>query len=63
MTKSYTKEYFKEAGKRGVKKRWADRYEIIKKLSSYYDKTLQNQFIDWPTKILKELLKHAENKK
>ena len=63
MTKSYTKEYFKEKGKSGVKKRWSDRYEIILKLSSYYNKEIQTQFIKWPTKILKELLKHAENKK
>ena len=49
-------------GKSGAKKRWASRYEIILKLSSYYGKDIQNQFIKWPTKILKELLKHAENK-
>ena len=58
-----TNKHAQELGKLGAKKKWADRYEIIKKLSSYYDKTLQNQFLGWPTKILKELLKHAENKK
>lgn len=51
-------------GKSGAKKRWASRYEIILKLSSYYaDKKIQDKFLTWPTAILKELLKYAENKK
>lgn len=52
-----------ELGKLGAKKKWADRYEIIKKLSGHYNKEISDKFLSWPTAILKELLKHAENKK
>lgn len=48
----------KQAGKIGAGVRWAERYEIIKELSKYYNKKELNWFQEkWNTKQLTILLK------
>ena len=48
------------AGKIGMAKRWASRYEMLVKLSAKYGKEHQNEFMKWPNKYLEKLLAYVE---
>ena len=46
----------------GAKTRWAQRFEILKELSKYTDKKLQNIYMTLPTDKLVQILKYHKKK-
>lgn len=52
-----------EAGKLGANATYKERYDVIKELSKYCNKELQNKLLSWKTEHLLELLKFASKSK
>ena len=56
------KQTFVEYGKKGAKKRWKGRYDILEALSAHVNKDEQNRLLKWSTRNLELLLRMAKHK-
>ena len=51
----------RDIGKRGLDKRWAERYQIIEELKQYFDTDHVEKLKAWPTKYLKSIRDYEKN--